>query len=174
MVEAEADYRAALRLSPEFAPAAVNLADLYRQLGQDADGEAVLRQGIEASPRDGGLHHALGLTLVRLKRQDEAIENLRLAVEVEPDRARYAYVYAVALNSVGQRTEAIQVLEDSVERHPGDRDSLLALVNFAKADGDPARALRFAEQLAKIEPDNQQLAALIQVLQQEIAAQAGE
>lgn len=172
MSEAEAEYRAALRLSPEFAPAAVNLADLYRELSRDADGEAVLRQALKSSPQDGGLHHALGLTLVRLKRQDEAIESLARAVELERDRARYAYVYAIALNSTGQRAKALQVLEDNVERHPGDRESLLALVNFSRADSKLAKALRYAEQLAKIEPDNQQLAVLIQALRREVSKPA--
>ena len=41
--DAEAEYRAALKLSPQFAPAAINLADLYRQLGRDGEGESVLR-----------------------------------------------------------------------------------------------------------------------------------
>jgi Flp pilus assembly protein TadD len=45
-VEAEADYKAALHLSPQFAPAAINLADLYRSLGRDRDGESVLRAAI--------------------------------------------------------------------------------------------------------------------------------
>ncbi len=58
--------------SPQYAPAAINLADLYRQLGRDGDGEGVLRTAIAASPRDAGLHHALGLALTRLKRTDEA------------------------------------------------------------------------------------------------------
>jgi predicted CXXCH cytochrome family protein len=173
MKEAEAEYRAALALSPHFAPAAVNLADLYRQTGRDEDGEAALHEALEFSPQDGGLHHALGLTLVRLKRQAEAIEHLRRAAELEPDRARYAYVYAVGLDSVGERVKAIEVLEDSVARHPGDRESLMALINFARADGDPKTALRHAEQLAKIEPDNKPLAGLIQQLRGEIAGSPG-
>ena len=49
--EAEAEYKAALRLSPQYAPAAINLADLYRQLGRDADGENVLRT--RSPPRRG-------------------------------------------------------------------------------------------------------------------------
>ena len=85
-------------MSPAYGPAAANLADLYRQLGRDADAESVLRKALEASPRDAGLHHALGLTLVRLKRQDEAIAELARAAELEPDRARYAYVYAIGLD----------------------------------------------------------------------------
>ena len=96
--EAEREFQAALRLSPAYGPAAANLADLYRQLGRDADAESVLRKALQASPLDAGLHHALGLTLVRLKRQDEAIAELARAAELEPDRARYAYVYAIGLD----------------------------------------------------------------------------
>jgi predicted CXXCH cytochrome family protein len=173
MPKAEVEYRAALALSPHFAPAAVNLADLYRQTGRDADGEAVLVEALELSPQDGGLHHALGLTLVRLKRPAEAIEHLRRAAELEPGRARYAYVYAVGLESIGKRDEAIAVLEDTLKRHPGDRESLMALINFARADGDPKTALRYAEALAKIEPDNEPLAGLIQQLRAEVAGSPG-
>ena len=41
--DAEAEYKAALLLQPTIAPAAANLADLYRGLGREADGENVLR-----------------------------------------------------------------------------------------------------------------------------------
>jgi predicted CXXCH cytochrome family protein len=168
---AESEYRAALRLAPFFAPAAVNLADLYRQVGRDADGVAVLREAIKVSPQDAGLHHALGLALARLKRMDEAIEELRRAAELEPDRARYAYVYAVGLDSLGRRGDAIKVLEANVAKHPADRNSLLALVNFSRAEGDPATALKYAEQLAKLEPANQDVAKLVETLRSEVSAQ---
>jgi len=171
---AEKEYRAALRLSPHFTPAAVNLADLYRQLGRDEDGVAVLREALRASPNDGGLHHALGLALVRLKQQDAAIEELRRAAELEPDRSRYAYVYAVGLESLGRRAEAVAVLKDNLKHHPHDRETLLALINFARADGDAATALRYAEQLAEVEPDNQRLNELIQALKEQVSTQESE
>src|SRR5262249_40107374 len=94
--EAETEYRPPLRLRPHFAPAAINLADLYRQRGRDGDGEEVLRAAIDVSPRHAGLHHALGLTLTRLKRNDGAIAEFRRAAEIEPESARYTFVYAVA------------------------------------------------------------------------------
>jgi len=167
-VLAEAEYRAALRLSPHFTPAAINLADLYRAQGRDEDGVTVLREAITLSPDDGGLHHALGLALVRLKQPDEAVKELKTAAELEPDRARYAYVYAVGLESIGKRAEAIAVLQDSLKRHPHDRETLLALVNFFRADGDVSGALGYAEQLAAIEPDNQDLKKLIAALKEEL------
>ena len=148
--EAEAEYKAALRLSPQYAPAAINLADLYRQLGREGDGESVLRAAIAASPQDAGLHHALGLTLVRLKRLDEALGELRRAAELAPDQARYAYVYAVALHSAGRGSEAMTVLKDSLARHPDDRDTLLALISFSRDAGEFGTALDYAEQLARV------------------------
>ena len=108
-VAAETEYKAALRLSAQYVPAAINLADLFRQLGRESEGESVLRTALITSARDAGLHYSLGLTLVRLKRSDDAIEELGIAAALEPDRARYAYVYAVALHSAGvQQSISVQ------------------------------------------------------------------
>lgn len=165
---AEAEYKAALRLSPQFAPAAINLADLYRQLGRENDGEAVLHSALKGSQRDASLHHALGLMLVRLKRLDEAVKQLQIASEIEPDSARYAYVYSVALHSAGRAADAIAVLKESLLRHTNDRDILLALINFVREAGDIAAALGYAELLSKTMPDDQSLNGLIQALRRQL------
>ena len=73
-----------------------------------ATAKPCLRAALAASPRDAAAHHALGLTLTRLKRPGDALAELRKATELEPDHARYAYVYAVALHSGGQRDEAMR------------------------------------------------------------------
>jgi tetratricopeptide (TPR) repeat protein len=163
--EAEVEYRAALRLSPQYAPAAINLADLYRSLARDAEGESVLRAAIAASPRDAGLHHALGLALTRLKRPDDALAELRQAAELDPERTRYAYVYGVALHSAGRAGEAMAVLRENLARHPADRDTLLALVSFHRDAGELAAALEYAQRLARIAPDDRDVAGLVQTLQ---------
>jgi Flp pilus assembly protein TadD len=162
--EAEAEYNAALRLSPQFAPAAINLADLYRQRGRDSDGEEVLRTAIDASPQHAGLHHALGLTLTRLKRNDGAIAELRRAAELEPDRVRYTFVYAVALHSAGQTDNSITVLEENLARHPRDRDTLMALISFQRGEGHIGSALKYAERLALMIPEDKELAKLVEDL----------
>jgi predicted CXXCH cytochrome family protein len=162
--DAEIEYKAALRLSAQYVPAAINLADLYRQTGREAEGESVLRAALTASPRDAGLHHALGLALVRLKRSDDALVELRHATELEPERERYAYVYAVALHSTAHGREAIAVLKQSLARHPRDRETLLALISFHRDGGDIASALTYAEQLASIAPEDADVARLIEDL----------
>src|SRR5262249_52149468 len=160
--EAEAEYKAALRLSPHYPPAAINLADLYNRLGGNQEGESVLPSAIGAAPQDAGLHHALGLALVRLKRQDDALDEFRRATEIEPSRARYAYVYAVALHSKGRASDAIAVLEGSLARDPNDREALSALVSFNRDAGQIATALGYAERLARLAPNDRDLANLIQ------------
>jgi predicted CXXCH cytochrome family protein len=166
--EAEAEYKAALRLNPQFAPAAINLADLYRQNSRDGEGENVLRGALAASPRDAGLHHALGLALTRLKRPDDALAELQRAAELEPGRARYAYVYAVALNSAGRGDAAMTVLKENLARHPGDRDTLSALVGLRRDARDFPAALEYAERLAVIAPGDISLHVLIDNLRRQI------
>ena len=165
----EAEYKAALRLSPQYVPAAINLSDLYRSLGRDGDSEKVLRAAIVAAPQDPGLHYSLGLALVRLKRADEALDELRKATELDAGQARYAYVYAVALHSAGLGNEAMATLKENFVRHPNDRDTLLALIGFSRESGDINSALDYAERLQQIAPDAPGLAGLIQDLRRQAA-----
>lgn len=167
--EAEAEYNAALRLSPQYAVASINLADLYRQTGREADSERVLRKAIGLAPSDGGLHHALGLAMVRLKRLDEALPELRRATELDRNNARYAYVYGVALHSAGRKAEAINYLKESLTGHPGNRDLLFAVISFSRDAGDTATALEFAERISRIAPDDQAAQRLVDELRRQIA-----
>ncbi len=127
-----------------------------------------MRAAIVASPEDAGAHHALGLTLVRLKRPDEALGELRHSAELEPDRARYAYVYAVALHSAGRGAEATTILKESLQQHADDRDILSALTGFSRETGDIGSALDYAERLARIEPSNRTLSDLVQELRRQM------
>jgi predicted CXXCH cytochrome family protein len=163
--EAETEFKAALRLSPQYPAATINLADLYRQLGRDKEGESVLRDTIAVTPLDAGLHYALGLTLTRLKQPaEEALSEFQRATELDPNRARYAYVYAVGLHSAGRNDEAMDVLKRALDQHPGDRDVLLALVTFNRDAGNLAAAVTYAEKAVKLAPDDRELAALLQML----------
>ncbi|MET0216002.1 MAG: tetratricopeptide repeat protein [Vicinamibacterales bacterium] len=142
VVKAEDEFKAAIRLEPSFLPAYVNLADLLRVLGRDADGERVVRQALEIAPRNGMLHHALGLALVRLSRTGEALGELERASVLEPGNVRFAYVYAVALHSGGRVDAAIETLEKALTAHPDDINVRTALASFKQSRGPtvPARA----------------------------------
>jgi tetratricopeptide (TPR) repeat protein len=148
--EAEAHYRTALRLDPNFVPGLVNLADLDRQRGADDEGAELLRKATELEPNNADARHAMGLFLIRQKNYAEALVELRRANELAPDNARYAYVYAVALNSTGDKNGALKLIEQTHQRHPANRDALLALVSIATETGDLATALRHARELSAL------------------------
>jgi predicted CXXCH cytochrome family protein len=151
LVPAEADYQRAIRVQPLFIPPYVNLADVYREEGRETDGERVLRQALAMHPPNGDVHHALGLLLVREKRMPEAVSELAKAAEQSPENARYAYVYGVALDSVGQHGAARAFLEQAHERFTGDRDILSALVQFSLQAKDQAAAARWAQELHRLQ-----------------------
>jgi Flp pilus assembly protein TadD len=94
-----------------------------------------------------------------------ALDLLRRAHELVPDNARYAYVYAVALNSSGAAREASAILEQAHQQHPADRDVLMALVSIARDQGNFAAALGHARELLTLDPGNAQLRGLVAELE---------
>jgi Flp pilus assembly protein TadD len=149
---ARQEYETALRLEPFFAPAAVNLADLYRALGQDRAGEHVLRAALKRTPEVPALHRALGLLLVRAKNLPAALAELRRASELAPTDRDAQYTLAVALYSTGQHTAAIQLLDRTWRSHPGDRTILAALIAYIRERGDLTRAEELAGRLVELSP----------------------
>jgi tetratricopeptide (TPR) repeat protein len=157
-------YSTAIELEPSFIPSYVNLADLYRSQGQEDKVEATLRQGITVQPRVAELHHALGLALVRQKRLPEAEKELAFATELQPENARYAYVYAIALHGRGDVKGAVRTLTAAQQRHPGNRELVTALFQYSIESGDTAAARHWANQLAVLFPDDPQVKQLMQQL----------
>lgn len=168
--EAETEFRAALTLPPLHVPAWVNFADMRRMQGRDEDAEAILRDGLKAAPDNAPLHHALGLTLVRLQRSGDAVAELAEAARLAPEEPRYAYVYAIALNSTGQLRAALEVLAQALARHPDNREMLLAAATFNRDYGDRSAAIGYAERLRRAAPGDPRAAQLLQGLR----AGAGE
>jgi len=159
--EAIAAYERALSLDPRFTGAYVNLADAYRQQGRDEEGEKLLRRGLALLPRAPDLHHVLGLLLVRKGDKAAALKELAAAAKLAPDNARYGFVYAVGLHSVGKRGEALSVLRAAEARHPFDLEILGTLVSMIRESGKPRDALPYARKLAEVLPDDPGVQRLI-------------
>jgi predicted CXXCH cytochrome family protein len=67
--DSESALRTALAIDPRFVPAMVNLADLLRPQGGDAEGERLLQQALRIAPDSAEALHALGLLRVRQGRR---------------------------------------------------------------------------------------------------------
>ncbi|HZF27394.1 MAG TPA: tetratricopeptide repeat protein [Steroidobacteraceae bacterium] len=161
---AQKAFATAMELEPSFVPSYVNLADLYRAQGQEAQAEATLRAGIKVEPRVAELHHALGLALVRQKRLPDAMKELALATQLQPESVRYAYVFAIATHESGNLPGAIKILTAARQRHPASRELVTALFQYSLERGDVDGARHWAQELGKLFPDDQQVRQLIQQL----------
>jgi predicted CXXCH cytochrome family protein len=134
-VAAEAAYRRAIKLSPAFVPAMLNLADLYRANGLDTKAGALIDEAIRVAPLDSAAFHAKGLLLVRQGNLPEALVSLRKAALLSPLNVRYFYVYAVALYESGAHDQAISELESALNSSPQSRDLVMALASYYQQQG---------------------------------------
>lgn len=145
--EAEGLLRAAIRKEPSFSAAHLNLADFYRERGDEVRARETLTAGLERASDRPMLEHALGLALVRSKQPKEALERFRAAYEADPSRTRLGYVYAVALFDTGKQARAVEVLEKMLARRPADTMILSALVEYSQKLGRSDAAERHARTL---------------------------
>ena len=164
--EAEAEFRKALELDPNFVPAAVTLADLYRGLGRDAEGEPVLRTLLAREPSAAAAHYSLGLWLVRAGPQEDELAEFKQAANLAPESAHFSCVYAVSVASAGDRPQAMEILRDVLRHHTYDRESLYAAARFVRDLGRQEEAVGYATRLAQLEADDPDIQRFLSQIQQ--------
>jgi hypothetical protein len=116
------EYRAAQLAIASRPQAHGALAEFEGRLGNIEQALVHADHALAMAPDMALLLHSRGLLLVRASRHDEALVDLQRAAQLAPDVARFAYVYAVALNSLGDPAAAREVLEEALGRHPDDPD----------------------------------------------------
>jgi tetratricopeptide (TPR) repeat protein len=163
--QAEIDYRQGLARDPSFIPLYANLADLYRMQESEDQGERVLLDGLGRDPKNPELLHALGLLLVRRGRLPEALPFLEQAAEARPEFVRFAYVFAIALESAGEIDRSLAVLESAHAREPGSPELLVAAASFARKHRRHDLALKFARKLVALSPGDPRARQMLQELE---------
>ncbi len=105
------DFRQSLLATASLPESLAVLSDFEFRMGENDQAIVYLEHAIGLDPKLALARHSYGLALVREQRYEEALAELELAYELEAANARYAYVYAVALNSYGLVDEAVAVLD---------------------------------------------------------------
>jgi len=158
---ARAAYERALSLAAYFVPAIVNLADLERALGRDAEAVVRLREALALVPEDAMVRHALGLALYRAGEMDEALANLESAAVAAPEDERLVLAWALALDAVDRRVEAIAILSDRVEGRIAGAELFYALATLERDAGHLDRAREVAEEWRLRHPEDGRAAGLL-------------
>ncbi|MGB5966409.1 MAG: hypothetical protein WBG65_12895, partial [Sulfurimonadaceae bacterium] len=148
--KAEEAFNEALRIEPMFIPTYINYAHFYQRQQQEKKAYAVLQQGLKLHAQSADLWHSLGLWYVRNAAKEKGVEALKKAATLSPDNARYQYVYAVALADKDQK-QAIKVLENSLQKHSGDIDTLSALSYFYNQLGDKTKADYYQNEIQEVQ-----------------------
>lgn len=125
-----------------------------QERNRDDEGEKILREGLSVSPKSADLHHTLGLLHTRKRRYAEAVAELGKASSLAPENPRFAYVYAVALNSTGKPEPALRVHKDAYRRNPYERDVLLGLASIVLEQGRREEAVKYGEELVALMPSS--------------------
>ncbi len=161
------EYVETYRMLASAPGALANLATFSEAGGDPVAASEYFRRAVAAAPRNAALRHALGLSHVRTGRTDAALEELRLATELEPSEPRFVYVYGVALNSLGQHEEAVAVLARAYASHDRNFDIGWALASILRDAGDVDAATTIARELAAAYPGNANVTALLQSLERD-------
>ena len=96
------------------------------------------------------MHYAFGLLKIRQKKNTVALKQLKRATILDASNSHYAYVYAIALNSTGQKDVAIEVLQRANDSFPQDTNILEALIVFYREDGNEFAAQTLMKKLQKL------------------------
>jgi tetratricopeptide (TPR) repeat protein len=148
--KAEEAYKEALRLQPMFIPSYINYSDFLQRSGRDREAYDILQKGLKRLPDIAALHYTLGLWYVRNKENEKALAQLKRAVELDGDDARFSYVYAVALGSKEPR-EAIRVLETIYPKHTGDRQIVSGLAYYYEQAGEKKKSGEYKAKLKSLQ-----------------------
>ncbi len=163
--KAEAAYRLAAKVEPEFIPARINFAELLYSSNRPQEAEQEFRNAVDAAmmpENEGTARDALARFLIRLKRYDEGVEELRQATELIPNHAQTQYFYGVALNSLGRFPEALPYLEKAKQLDPFNIEYLVGLATICRDGGNLQLAMKYAREALSLQPDNPQLRQLVQ------------
>ncbi len=161
-VQAEQAFTQALAIEPVFVPALLNLADLYRAANRDAEGEPLLRRALSFAPDSSAANFSLGLLLIRARDYAQALPHLQRATE-QPDSApQMAYVYAVALDSMGRTDQALTFLTRAVAIWPEQTNLLWAQVSYMEKLGSVVEIQIPLKKLQALLPGSKEVGARLQ------------
>jgi tetratricopeptide (TPR) repeat protein len=104
--EASEEFQQELRLSPQHAPAMLELARLAQDDGRLDEATSLAWRAAELDPKNAEAHYQLGLALLAGKQLQNGVHELELAEQLAPDSAPIRLHLARAYQQLGSKQKA--------------------------------------------------------------------
>ena len=124
---AEVEYRNAIDIAPNYAPAMNNLGLLLTANDRKAEGIKMFEMVLGRDPYNGPALNNLALEYWETDDLESAIKAIKAAIRSEPSNALYHYHLAMFLKDSGEDQEAIEELLVTLQYDPNYPDALLKL-----------------------------------------------
>jgi len=119
--EAAEEFRQELRVSPDHAPAMVQLAFIDLQDSRLEEAQSMAKQVIALEPKDPLAHYTMGCVLLALEHFQEGASELEIARELAPSSAKVRFQLARAYRRLKRKADAerenamFEALKDKIE-----------------------------------------------------------
>ncbi|MGJ8694537.1 MAG: multiheme c-type cytochrome [Thalassotalea sp.] len=143
--------KAAINVDPYFEASYVNLADIYRNLGETAKEKALFKQAIIATPKSALLHYSYGLHQIRNQEKAASVQSFSTALRLQPDNSQYAYIYLLALDNTGKTKQALATLKMQINRYKNNSQMLQLGLSFAQKLQDRNAYQSFSQYLQQLQ-----------------------
>ncbi len=113
-------YAKAVELDPQNHLALNNYAYALAEMNRELDKALnMAKRAVAIKTGQGAYHDTLAWVYFKLGQYEEALKNIRIAVQTAPDSAELRYHYAEILAKVGRREDALVELEKALTMQPG-------------------------------------------------------
>jgi len=151
--KAEACYRMALELTPDYPEAHNNLGAALQDLGRLEEAVACHRRAIALKPDYVEAHTNLGAALNDLGRRDEAVACHQAALAIDPESWAAHNNLGTALQELGRRDEALAYFQRAVAIKPDYHEAHTNLGNAQNALGRSDQAVECHRRALALAPD---------------------
>lgn len=131
-----------------------NLANLYYRNKEFEKAEQAFKTIIEQEPEYGPTYYSYGLLLAELNKDNQAIEQMELAIKYMPDNVRVYYNLSLLYEKSNNLDKAEEIAVKGLKQAPSNDSLLYVLAYIYSKKNELGKARNIAKQLAERYPNN--------------------
>lgn len=153
--EAEKIYKALIDSGIADKDVYAKTSELLQAKGRHEEGVLMLEKGLQKYPKDAYLLFRLGTYLASMKRYDDAVKQLRLALDASPNDPMVLSFLSIAQTKAGDQKGALQSAARLYELQPKNNNAAILYAARLQANGKLNKAEDIYRKVLASDPENQ-------------------